>query len=214
MWRRRTLQPPVARRGRPGKKMLSCGGCFAGCLFALIVAVFVPILAAQGAPDAALVVRLREVFPQAASFSSKVDAPPHYKAYTTEPNTKRLVLAGVVFWTTDLEPLERGYGGPIRILVGMDNHAVLTGIAIAGHREPYGDFSIDLPEYAAQFRGKNIRDPFRVGADIHAVSRATITVSSATRSIRNSARRIARELLAPGPQSRLNSDIRLVGAEV
>ena len=96
-----------------------------------------------------------------------------------------------------MEPLERGYDGPIKILVGMDTKGILTGIIVVQHHEPYGDFSIDTPEFAAQFKGKSIRDPFRVGADIDAVSRATITVTSAARAIRISARRIATQLLVP-----------------
>jgi hypothetical protein len=42
-----------------------------------------------------------------------------------------------------------------------------------------------------------VRDGFRVGADIDAVSRATISVTSAARAIRNSARRMATQLLVP-----------------
>ena len=53
------------------------------------------------------------------------------------------------------------------------------------------------PAFAAQFRGKDVRDPFKLGGDIDAVSRATITMSSAVRAIRSSARRIARELITP-----------------
>jgi transcriptional regulator of nitric oxide reductase len=127
-----------------------------------------------------------------------MDAPPHFKAFLASPGSVPATVAGFVFWTTELEPLERGYGGPIRILVGMDTTGTLTGIVVAEHREPYGDFSIDLPRYAAQFTGKNIRDPFRLGDDIDAVSRATLTVASATRAVRNSARRVARQLLTPG----------------
>jgi hypothetical protein len=48
-----------------------------------------------------------------------------------------------------------------------------------------------------QFKGKDIRDPFKVGRDVDAVSRASITIESATRAIRNSARRMVRELLPP-----------------
>jgi electron transport complex protein RnfG len=100
-------------------------------------------------------------------------------------------------WTTEVVPLERGYGGPIAILVGIDAKGVISGIVIGEHHEPYGDFSIDTPEFAAQFRGKDVRDPFRLGGDIDAVSRATITMSSAVRAIRNSARRVARQFIAP-----------------
>jgi hypothetical protein len=77
---------------------------------------------------------------------------------------------------------------------------ILTGIIVVDHHEPYGSFSIDPPEFAAQFKGKNIRDPFKVGDDIDAVSRASMSVLGATRAVKNSARRVARRLLAPPPR--------------
>ena len=130
-------------------------------------------------------------------FSPKGGDPPHFKAFVTDPRSGQQSLLGLAFWTTELDPLERGYDGPIKILVGMDTKGILTGVIVTDHHEPYGDFSIDRAEFAAQFRGKNIRDPFKVGSDIDAVSRATISVTSSSRSIRNSARRVARQLLTP-----------------
>jgi Na+-translocating ferredoxin:NAD+ oxidoreductase RnfG subunit len=83
----------------------------------------------------------------------------------------------------------------------VDPKGFLSGIIVGDHREPYGDFSIDRPEFAAQFRGKDIRSPFKLGEDIDAVSRATITMSAAVRSVRTSVRRVARQLLTPPPPS-------------
>lgn len=150
--------------------------------------------ATQSGIDPALMKRL---FPAAAAFSLKGGDPPHVKAFATDGKTGAQTLLGLAFWTTELEPLERGYDGPIKILVGMDTRGLLTGIIVTEHHEPYGNFSIDPPQFPAQFRGKDVRDRFRVGADVDAVSRATITVGSATRAIRNSARRIARAYLVP-----------------
>ena len=138
--------------------------------------------------------RLKQLFPAATSFSPKGGEPPHFKAYAG-PGTQNVI--GYAFYTTEVAPLERGYGGPIVILVGIDTKGTLPGIIITDHREPYGDFSIDRPNFAAHFRNKDVRDPFQLGKDIVAVSRATITMSSAVRAIRLSARRIARELIAP-----------------
>jgi len=149
------------------------------------------------ANDPQLEKQLRQLFPGAKRFSPRKGTPPHFEAFAPDPRTGADALAGVAFWTTELEPLERGYDGPIKILVGMDTKGILTGVVVAGHNEPYGDFSVDKPEFAAQFKGKSIRDPFKVGADVAAVSRATITITSAARAIRISARRIATQLLAP-----------------
>jgi transcriptional regulator of nitric oxide reductase len=162
-------------------------------------AVLLPFAVGQTTLDRTLEAQLKKVFPGAMSFSPKQAQPlPHYVAYTGNPGSS--AVAGYVFWTTELEPLERGYDGPIKILVGMDTNAKLTGILVTEHHEPYGYFSVELPEFAMQFRGKDIRDPFKVGADVAAVSRASISINSSSRAIRNGARRVARALLTPqGP---------------
>jgi transcriptional regulator of nitric oxide reductase len=153
----------------------------------------VALEAAQAGRTLDLQAMQRAVFPRAVAFSPKEGDLPHYKAFLDDKTR----LGGLVFWTTDIEPLERGYDGPIKMLVGMDINGVLTGVVVADHHEPYGNFSVDEPRFAAQFKGKNIRDPFKVGGDVYAVSRATISISSATRAVRNGARRLARQLLTP-----------------
>ena len=177
------------------------------CVFAPMRILTVVLLLAAVVPlegqalDPALREQLEQLFPGATAFSPKEGAPPHFKAYKKGAGSGEPTLAGYAFWTTDLEPLERGYDGPIQILVGVDLRGLLTGIIVVRHHEPYGYFSVDTPEFATQFVRKNIRDRFRVGRDIDAVSTATMTVTSATRAIRNAARRIARQYLVPdGPK--------------
>ena len=154
------------------------------------------VMTAGGQSADVLQARLKQLFPTATAFSPKGGEPSHFKAYAGPGQQNPL---GYAFYTTEVSPLERGYGGPIVMLVGIDTKGLLTGVIVVEHHEPYGDFSIDRPAFAAQFRGKDVRDPFKLGGDIDAVSRATITMSSAVRAIRNSARRVARELIAPPP---------------
>ena len=153
--------------------------------------------AGQSSVDATLQAQLQAIFPTATTFSPKSGDPPHFKAYANDAGSGSQTLIGVAFWTTELAPLERGYDGPIKMLVGMDTRGILTGLVVVEHHEPYGYFSVDLPKFSAQFKGKDIRDRFRVGADIDAVTTATLTVRSAARAARNSARRVARQLLTP-----------------
>ena len=150
----------------------------------------------RGTGDGRLAAQLRQLFPNASNFSGKTGTPPHFEASSAAPFAPTTVV-GFAFWTTDLDPLERGYDGPIKTLVGLDLSGTITGIVVADHHEPYGYFSVDTPEFAAQFKGKSVRDSFRVGRDVDAISRATLTVTSATRAIRNSARRVATALLRP-----------------
>lgn len=147
-------------------------------------------------PDAKLEAELKQLFPAATSFSPKGGTPPHIKAYNGDPNNPASLL-GYVFWSTEVSPLERAYDGPIKILVGLNPTGKLAGVIVVEHHEPYGSFSVATPQFAAQFKGKDIRDPFQVGKDVDAISTATISVTSASRAIRLSSLRIARALLAP-----------------
>src|SRR5207248_11795156 len=135
----------------------------------------VAVVTAQAAADPKLQANLKRLFPAATGCSPKAGDPPHFKAMNGQ------TLLGLAFWTTELQPLERAYDGPIKILVGMDTKGVLTGVVVVEHHEPYGNFSVDTPGFAAQFRGKSIRDAFKVGVDVDAVSRATISITSASR---------------------------------
>ena len=154
---------------------------------------------AQAPLDASLQAQLKRLFPAASAFSPKEGDPPHFSAFASDPKSGLKTLIGLAYWTTELDPLERGYDGPIKVLVGMAPNGVLSGIIVTEHHEPYGDFSIDRPEFAAQFKGKSIRDSFKVGSDIDAVSRATISVTTVSRSVRNTSRRVARQLLTAEP---------------
>jgi len=145
-------------------------------------------------PDA----HLKALFPQAAAFSPLQGTPLHFKAYAADPKTNPgPPLLGYAFWTTDLAPNERGYHAAIHFLVGLDLKGVITGVVLDYDSEPYGYFSIQPPQFVAQFKGKSVRAPFRLGEDIDAVSRATITMSSAARAIRDSSRTMARQFLDP-----------------
>jgi transcriptional regulator of nitric oxide reductase len=152
----------------------------------------------QSANDAELTAQLEKLFPNAAAFSAKTGSPAHYKAFgPAAAGQEQGELLGLAYWTTELEPLERGFDGPIKMLVGLNPAGEITGVIVTDHREPYGYFSVDLPDWPVQFEGKSIRDAFKVGADVDAISRATITVQSASRAIRNASRKVARAHLAP-----------------
>lgn len=141
--------------------------------------------------------KLRQLFPKAVAFTPRDKDPRHFAAYATDPNKPGAKPIGFAFWTIELVPLELGYHGHIHILIGMDPRGRIAGVIMDLNTEPYGDISVNLPDYPLQFKGKSIRDPFVVGEDLDAVSRATITVRAAAREIRESSRIVAKALLTP-----------------
>ena len=143
-------------------------------------------------------VLLREVMPEADTFYEREGQPPVFKAYHTDQRGREQKLVGYVFLTSDVPPEELGYSGPIRVLVGMDLKGKLTGVRVLSYREAFtrvlGDF-LRRPGLQEQFRGKHISDPFRVGRDVDAITRATISVGAMARGIRNAARRVTEAYL-------------------
>lgn len=146
---------------------------------------------------------LKVLFPKAVAFSAKTGEPPVFKAYAVDPKANpNASPIGYAFWTPELVPNEHGYHGPIHMIVGLDLTGVITGVVVDYHSEPYGYFSVEPPEFVAQLKGKSVRDAFRPGADIGAVSRASITISSAARALRDSTRIVARAYLDPAAVKR------------
>ena len=140
----------------------------------------------------------KAIMPAAGAFSSFGGTPPHWKAFAADPAGNRgAEPVGYIFWTTDLAPDEFAYHGPIHILVGLDTKGIITGAVVDYHSEPYGYFSVEPAEWAAQFKGKSVFDRFVVGSDIDAISRASISVKSGTRAVRDSVRAAARAFLSP-----------------
>ena len=140
----------------------------------------------------------KALFPSAVVFSTFGGTPLHYTAFGVDPKTNPSAPPiGYIFWTTDVVPQERGYHGPVHFLLGMDTHGLITGAVMDYNSEPYGYFSVDPPKFVEQLKGKSVRDPFRVGDDIAAVSRASITMNHAARVVRESMRTMARAFLTP-----------------
>ena len=133
---------------------------------------------------------LEAVLPEADTYDFVDATLPHFRGY------RNGTLVGLAFFTNELDPKVFGYKAQFWMLVGMTPAGRLTAVAIDYHAEPFGYFSIDPPEYVAQFEDKSIMDPLEVGNDIDAVSRATITVENATRAIRQGSRQLIRQFLS------------------
>ena len=148
---------------------------------------------AQDAPEEWLE-RLERVMPEADRFMDRQGQPPVFEAYHIDSSTGQETLAGYAFLTSDLPPEQKGFNGPIEVLVGMDLRGVLTGIVVAGYNESLqssrGDF-LATDGFQEQFAGKSIVDAFQVRRDVDGITGATITVDAMSRGIRNAAREVA-----------------------
>lgn len=90
----------------------------------------------------------------------------------------------------------KGYGGTIRVLIGIDKNYKITGINVLEHKETPGlganinkiGFKEDEPWFLKQFRGKGIDNLVLVKAktkdNIQAISGATISSKAVTEAVK------------------------------
>ena len=146
---------------------------------------------------------LQAVMPEADFFTDKQGEPPVYMAYHTQSNSGERALLGYVFLTADVPPAEKGYSAPIDMLIGLDIRGRLTGMKVLNYVESFrysrGDFLTENG-FQEQFRGKSIRDTFRLRQDLDGVSNATISSWAITRNVRDAARRVAQAYLDYQPE--------------
>jgi uncharacterized protein with FMN-binding domain len=82
-----------------------------------------------------------------------------------------------------------GYGGPMRVAVGMDREGKIKGIAIIDHKETIPFFKkVQAKEYPAKLLGKNVNDTFISGQDVDGVSGATLSLNALIEAVHNGAR--------------------------
>ena len=107
----------------------------AGAALALVVGaalLALPRANGQVVNDPELLAQLKRLFPEAASFSAKSGNPPTFRALGTAASGREAPVLGYAFWTTELEPLERGFDGPIKMLVGLNTEGKITGVNNSG----------------------------------------------------------------------------------
>jgi len=114
----------------------------------------------------AFISSMREVLPEANSFKSLKCG--EGKVYAGMKGKERVGAAVLIE--------QRGYGGTIEILVGIDLAGTIKGMKILNHRETPGlGAGISAPGFLKQFMGKTTKDPIEAKNDIEAITGATIS---------------------------------------
>ncbi|MCP4151837.1 MAG: FMN-binding protein [bacterium] len=85
-----------------------------------------------------------------------------------------------------------GYGGPMRVAVGMDREGNIKGVAIIDHKETIPFFKkVEAKEFPANLLGKKVDDAFKPGEDVDGVSGATFSLNALLDAVKEGARRAA-----------------------
>ena len=77
------------------------------------------------------------------------------------------------------------FGGPIKLLVGVDTDGKISGIKILEHSETPGlGANAVKPAFYSQFAGKPVTDGFEAKKDVDAITAATITSRAVAESVK------------------------------
>ena len=127
---------------------------------------------------------LADVLPIANAFARKTEPFEYFLGYTTDDRC----LMGVVFLTTEVVPDESwGYREQIATLVGVDSKGKITGVKVLSEFESpryTKGLLADGSWFLTQFEEKDAGDNFILELDVNAITGATITSSTVTRSIK------------------------------
>lgn len=92
---------------------------------------------------------------------------------------------------------QKGFGGFMKLMLGVDSEGKITGFRVLEHSETPGlGARITEAEFQQQFVGKSVSDPFQVGKDVQAISGATISSRSVTGGLKLMAGEIEKKFLA------------------
>jgi len=131
---------------------------------------------------------MNKVFPKAQSFQKIASSPVLYEGKIKEQNGKEEKIGYVV--------IEQAvaYGGPIKMVTGIDLQGKIVGTVIAAHKDTpsFIDRVIDQ-KYLEQFIGKDITDPLSIDKDIDRISGATFSSRGIAKAISQGSHAVARE---------------------
>lgn len=79
----------------------------------------------------------------------------------------------------------RGFGGPIKLMIGVDPSGKVVGLEVVEHLETPGlGGEIEKDWFRKQFEGKSLADKLKVKEDIDAIMGATISSRGVTEGVR------------------------------
>ena len=129
----------------------------------------------------------RDWFAAATRFGEPQGEPPAVPVYQNEQ------LIGYLLLTSEVVSIPAYSGKPVNTLVGIDTQGTIVGAEVIDHSEPI--LLVGIPEQAlsnfvGQYTGKSLNERIRVGANIDAITGATVTVMVINEAILRAARRV------------------------
>ncbi|AFV03398.1 MULTISPECIES: 4Fe-4S binding protein [unclassified Dehalobacter] len=130
---------------------------------------------------------MNQVFPEAQSFQKIASSPVIYEGRIQGKNGEEEKIGYVV--------IEQAvaYGGPIKMVTGIDLKGKIVGTVIAAHKDtPSFIDKVIEQKYLEKFIGKDITDPLSINKDIDRISGATFSTRGIAKAVSQGSHAVAR----------------------
>ena len=107
-------------------------------------------------------------------------------------------IDGYIFFTKELAPDIKGYGGEIPMVVKVDAKGQIKAVRVLENNET-SPYTGDLNVFVQKFLGKTHSDQLEIGKDIDGITGATISSDAIARTIKKSLAVFAEKVLAAEP---------------
>ncbi|RJE47296.1 pceC [Dehalobacter sp. MCB1] len=156
-------------------------------MFAAAVVFLLTLVFSWTHTDNDIIPFMNQVFPEAQSFQKIASSPVIYEGQTKGQNGREEKIGYVV--------IEQAvaYGGPIKMVTGIDLQGKIVGTVIAAHKDTpsFIDNILDQ-KYLERFIGKDITDPLSINKDIDRISGATFSTRGIAKAVSRGSHAVAR----------------------
>lgn len=130
---------------------------------------------------------LERILPEAQAFKKVVSSPMIYEGTTSGSRGQDKIIGYVVIYEAT------AYGGPIRMITGINLEGKIVGTVIASHKDTPSFIQVVLNhDYLKQFIDKSIIDPISIDKDIDGISGATYSARGIAKAISLGSHAVAR----------------------
>jgi Na+-translocating ferredoxin:NAD+ oxidoreductase RnfG subunit len=145
------------------------------CLALILVALF--SFSALGQDETKAEEAIKKIFPDSriTTTEARTFKEQKVKVYRISAEDK------FIGWAVVLD--EMGKVKPITFLVGIDTRGKVAGVSVLEYRDMFGS-EIKRSSFLRQFQGKSLEDKINIGADIDAITSATISSQAAASAVR------------------------------
>ena len=153
--------------------------------FISVVAILIPLIIIAAFLYSSQMDEVESIMSEADYFKEIKKPFVYYEAYAKKD------LIGYCFYTKDVTPEEKGYDGPIEMVVAIDKTCRIKHLKVLKCTDTIESArAISGQDFLNQFKAKGPKDGFIVGADVDGITHATVSSTAVASTLKKALTRM------------------------